>query len=491
MKKVIYCGLGFAVLLAAGISAGFADVYFQDDFNTGGTAGALSRGWQFIENENVTEVGSNFVIAPEWPVDADGNPGDGPGSNTGFIAPPKEDGTASEGGYLIADSDSGSGSDDIGSEAEIWAISPSFSTVGASQVWFHANTEIETNNNGESIQLIQCSADGGTTWLNVWAGPEPERVIDSFNNGIDGAALIGGWPVLGSGSLTKSFDGLHGRVHFQLPAEAVNKPDVRIRTGWYESADAWYIAMDDIVVDNVPAPQGSQEILKEDFSNGIPATWSNKNLHTNSPDGKGQVWDVRPLWYAETDEPLKLSGDNAVNIDIIKHAETMGITLDLNNPDPDINPKGILDGRWLMMLAGQGYAMWQEGENAPVDGLSESAALDTPSLDLTQATAAFLEFDSEVLVGNTTSRYEVFVSVDGGQNFTRLFTYTEALMDYEESPYFMRHYLPVPQAAGKNNVVFRFLATGEDPGEMEGFWVIDNVRVTANVGAAVPDWSLL
>ena len=23
---------------------------------------------------------------------------------------------------------------------------------------------------------------------------------------------------------------------------------------------------------------------------------------TNSPDGKGQVWDVRPLWYAETDE---------------------------------------------------------------------------------------------------------------------------------------------------------------------------------------------
>ncbi len=486
MKKSIGSIVGLAVLMAMGIGTGYAEVYFQDDFNTGGTAGALSRGWQFIENEHVTEVGSNFVIAPEWPEGQDG-----PGTNTGFIAPPKEDGTASEGGFLIADSDAGSGSDDIGSEAEIWAISPPFSTTGANQVWLHANIEIVTNNNGESIQLIQCSYDGGNTWVNVWAGPEPERVIDSFNTGIDGAALIGGWPVLGSGSLTKSFGGLHGRVHFQLPAEAANKPDVRVRFGWYESADAWWIAVDDLVIDNVPAPTGTHEIFKEDFSNGIPSTWSNKNLHTNRPDGIGQVWDVRPLWFADADEPFKLVGGLAVNIDILKHAEAFGVTIDLNNPDPEINPKGLLDGRWVMMLAGQGYAMWQEGDNPPVDGKSESAALDTPSLDLSQATAVFLEFDSEVIVGNSTCKYEVFVSTDGGQNFSRLFTYTEALMNYAEAPYFMRHYLPVPDAAGKNNVIFRFLATGEDPGQMEGFWVIDNVRVTANVGASVPDWAQL
>ena len=67
MKKSIGSIVGLAVLMAMGIGTGYAEVYFQDDFNTGGTAGALSRGWQFIENEHVTEVGSNFVIAPEWP----------------------------------------------------------------------------------------------------------------------------------------------------------------------------------------------------------------------------------------------------------------------------------------------------------------------------------------------------------------------------------------------------------------------------------------
>ncbi|MGC9326686.1 MAG: hypothetical protein ACP5I1_03555, partial [Candidatus Hinthialibacter sp.] len=214
-----------------------AQVFFEDDFNTGGTAGALSRGWEFVENEYVTEVGSNFVIAPEWPEGQDG-----PGTSTGFTSPPTADGTASDGGFLIADSDAGSGSDDIGSEAEIWAISPVFSTVGAAEVWFHADTEMEHNNNGECLFLLEATADGGATWLPVWIGVEPERVIDSYNNGIDTESKIGGWPELGSASQTKSFAGIHGRWHMQFPEEVANQPEVRFRVGFYEPADAWWIA---------------------------------------------------------------------------------------------------------------------------------------------------------------------------------------------------------------------------------------------------------
>ena len=454
------------------------DVYFSDDFNTGGTAGALSRGWEFVEGEFVTEVGSNFVVAPEWPEGQDG-----PGGN-GLMYPPTADGTPSDGGYLISDSDAGSESDDIGSLSEIWAYTPSFSTVGASEVWFHADTEIESNNNGEALARLQASADGGQTWIPVWVMVEPERVIDSFNNGVDTPSQIGGWPEFGSASQTKTFCGIHGRWHIQLPAEVANQADVKVRMGWYEPADAWWFVMDNIVIDNVPAPMGSETVLLEEFEEGIPAEWSNVSEIGGDP---GYVWDVQAIAIpgVEPVEWEKFSNDLPVNIDIVKFAEEWDLVLDLDNPDPDINPKGMLDGRWVMMLAGRNYAMWQDSNYD-----DQAANLDTPSLDMSDATGVFLDFDSELLVGNSTNLYEVYVSADGGANFSRIFTYTEALMDYEEAPYFMHHYFEVPEAAGMSDVVFRFHVAGGDPDEMEGFWVIDNVRVTKNVGAPVPGWML-
>ena len=466
------------------VNPGYTQVFFEDDFNDGGTAGALERGWEFIENEFVTEEGSFFVIAPEWPVRE-------PNSSTGILNPPTVDGTASDGGFLISDSDAGGGSDDIGSQAEIYAISPVFSTEGTSEVWFHADTEIENNNNGECVMEFMVTADGGETWISVFQGIEPERVIDSFNGGGVGRDRTDGWPELGSASHTKSFGGIHGRWHLQLPDEVVNKPEVRFRIGYYESADAWWIAMDNVVVDASPPPMGSEVILSEDFENGIPETWSNTTAK-ETPTGEDQLWDTRPIWDEDFDEPYKFSESIglAVNIDLVREAESFDLVLDLDNPDANFNPKGILDGRWVLMLAGQGYAMWQEGDLDQLNGVSEGANLDTPVLDCSNYTGVYLAFDSEVLVGNSTARYEVYVSADGGASFDRLFTYTEALMDYEEAPYFDRHYLEAPQAAGQSEVIFRFQAIGEDPGEMEGFWVIDNVSITADSGTPVTDWVL-
>jgi hypothetical protein len=201
------------------------------------------------------------------------------------------------------------------------------------------------------------------------------------------------------------------------------------------------------------------------------------------------------LWDEELDEPFRWINGQTVDIDILKHAEFYDYEIDLTTPDTDINPKGITDGRWILQLAGQGYALWQENGDEIVD-TPEGANLDTPALDMSNATGVFLEFDSEVVVGNDSSRYEVYVSTDGGENFDQLFTYHGALMDYEEAPYFMRHYLPAPQAAGESSVIFRFHAEGQDPGFnetgfMAGFWAIDNVRVTRNTGTPVQDWELM
>ena len=475
MKKVLLV----ATMVAMVSPLAIGEVYFEEDFNTGGTAGALSRGWQFVENEFVTETGSNFVVAPEWPEGQDG-----PGTSTGFINPPTADGTQSDGGYLMSDSDAGGGSDNIGSMSEITAITPPFSTVGASAVWFHADTEIEANNNGEALGLLDVSVDGGATWTQVWVRVENERVIKAFNNGIDATTRIGGWPELGSASETKSYQGIHGRWHLQLPALAVNQASVQLRFGWFEPADAWWYAMDNILVDNVPAPMGSEVALSEDFESGIPATWSNVSVVGGDP---GQVWDVQPLSVPGIDPPEweKFANDIPVNIDLVDMAAEWDVVIDLNNPDADFNPDGSLDGRWITSLAGRNYALWQEG-NIP----GEAANLDTPAIDLSDATEVFMDVNSEILVGSGDAVYEIQVSVDGGASFSRIFTYVEALMNYEESGYFMHHYFAVPEAAGQSAVIFRFHANASDPDELEGWWVIDDVRVTKNVTAPVPTWML-
>jgi regulation of enolase protein 1 (concanavalin A-like superfamily) len=77
----------------------------------------------------------------------------------------------------------------------------------------------------------------------------------------------------------------------------------------------------------------------------------------------------------------------------------------------------------------------------------------------------------------------VHVSVDGGTTFTRVFNHEGALSDRTEATYFMRQWLEVPSAAGMSAVVFRFRAAGGDPDQWEGFWVLDNVKVTANKAA--------
>jgi hypothetical protein len=510
--------------------------YFSENFDTTTTAGLTNAGWDINHNASATETGSDFTLAQfpyadanyentVWPPGNLSVPGTSfydPVTTLPYVTPPGADGIGSSltsGGYLISDSDSAGGSDNIGSLGEFWATTPSFSTLGATEVWYHADAAIDANNNGECLVTLDVSVDGGTTWLQAWAQAEPQRPIKAYNFNLnndptyEGGDPIGGYPVLGSYSQTKTWSGIHGRWHVQLPAAAANKASVKVRIRYLEPADAWWIALDNIVVDNNPPPQGSQVVLSETFDNGIPATW--KNL--SSP----QKWGTSPL--TNSDGSLKMTltpGDpsSQVNVDLLGELAMIrlaGFTIApaaVNNwavsnfvdfaDQVSYHPDAPLDGYFMMMMAGGKYAMWQAPSNYSV------ANLDTPTLDLTGKTEVFLDYDSEWLnrIYNPTDptvsqNFLAQVSVDGGTTFSNVFNYQAGLANIGEASYFMHHYIPVPQAAGKSSVVFRFQAEGLDNGALldpndpnsgtrhMGFWVIDNVRVTANAPSQVPSIS--
>jgi hypothetical protein len=500
-KMSVAIGSAASLYLSAG-----AQVYFSEDFEAGDTATHTTRGWVFDKNETALEGGTDFgVVTAPFDDGASFPSGSVPGSSnrdpeTGakIVHPPTVRGTASTGNFLLSDSDSGSGSDDVGSLSEFWAITPKFSTLGSTEAWFHGDITIENNNNGECIYEFSVSVDGGTTWIPFWATAEPQRPWQAWRRGafsgnevLDGAARMGGYPVLGSKSVTRTWDGIHGRVHFKLPAEANNKPDVRIKFALHEAGDAWYMAADNLLVDNNPPPIGSQTVLNEAFETGIPTTWKKTDL-------AGDGWGTEPLKDQDGNWRRKVA-DQPLHIDILREAEKRRTVDGAELPAeallkfdtasfeayPEltaINPNGATDGRWILMLAGGNYALRQEGSS-----VDEQAYLETPSLNLSNAKDVYLDFLSELLIYNGSANAEVFVSVDGGSSFTRIFTYRGALMDLGEGPYFTHHYIPVPEAVGKNNVIFRFASSGGDPDQYRGFWAIDDVRVTMNpVGVVAP-----
>jgi hypothetical protein len=491
MIDLIKLRIALAGLVAAAATTASAQVYLSENFDSETSESLVAKGWDLGKNEFALEEGTDFAVVPPYlrsEPGADFTNADG----VAYLFPPTADGTQSTGRYLLSDSDAGGGSDNIASGSAFWATTPNFSTTGSTEAWIHVDTEIDNNNNGECVVDFAVSVDAGKTWLPIWQTAEPQRPIKGYNYYLnndpeyDGSAATDGYPVLGSASQSKSWSGLHGRVHWKLPAEANNKPDVRVRVRYFEPADAWWIALDNLVIDNNPAPMGTDVVLTEDFKNGIPTAWKNTPTMT-------QKWGTEPLkdangWLKQSSQ---LGGP--LNVDLLKALAEYRPLYDvsdeamkrMSNADfdafPDLveffHPNAMIDGRFLMMLAGGDYALWQEGTS-----IEEAANLDTPSLDMSGATGVFLEFDSEWLHGDASSMYEVYVSADGGANFSRILTYQEALSDRTEASYFMHHYLDVPAAAGAANVIFRFHTQGGDPDSYEGFWAIDNVRVTANKG---------
>ncbi|MHC4356523.1 MAG: alpha/beta hydrolase-fold protein, partial [Planctomycetota bacterium] len=376
----------------------------------------------YIDDANLAAAGWTILDTPEaieastWTIT---NPG-------GRGNPATLDGSASTGQFLISDSDQQSESNPVDSGASHDVSTPSFSTLGVTTVWLHVDVSAQLNNNGSAIFDVEVSTDGGGTWANVFSRVAPGR-----------ASAKGGTTRLPDNT---NVDGYFGRLDVDISAVAADQADVQVRFRHFEPTWDWWIAIDNVVVDNVAAPQGGDmTVFSEDFSNGLG--------QMNAVSGEGntgtETWHTTDKGVRYVPGTVGEKGVNRLGPHPNEHPEFAIIDSDAD-PDP-------LEDEWLM----------------------------TPSLDLSGMAEVFLHYESETVMSSGVVNQEVLVSLDGGTTFeaTPIFAYTGGgLFDNGEEPvYAVRIFDVSGTAAGQSQVVFAFRYTG---GGDNWWWAVDNVAVT-------------
>ena len=368
---------------------------FADD------AELAAAGWMIVDSAEPIENAS-------WTV-----------TNPGLrAAPPTSNGTPSSGAFLISDSDFADGANVEGSGMSHDIVTPGFSAAGKEQLWLHCDVSAQLNNDGSAVFDIDVSTDDGATWTNAFRRVAPSRV--------------GNEPVV----TRETADGYFGSLDVDLSA-AAGAESVRLRIRHFEPTDDWWIAVDNVLIDDVPPLSGGNiDVLPlETFDAGIPDTW----MITGFNAGTAQGWSLDDL----------CSIDQALNGAAFPHAAGRGVH-HLEAPYPLIDSDCDPDP-------------------------AESEMLRTPVLDLSAVTRVFLHYDSETVVSGDTQ--QVLVSLDGGESFQEepLFDYLGGgLFDRGEDPFFAQRVIEVPAAAGKSAVVFAFFWAGAN----DWYWGIDNVRVS-------------
>jgi hypothetical protein len=336
------------------------------------------------------------------------------------------DGSASTGQFLISDSDQQSDSNPVDSGASHDISTPSFSTLGTTTVWLHADVSAQLNNNGAAIFDVEVSTDGGGTWTNVFSRVAPGRVSSE-------------------GATTRlpdntNVDGYFGRLDVDLSAVAANQADVQVRFRHFEPNWDWWIAIDNVLVDNVAAPQGGPiTVFSEDFSNGL----GQMNVFSGQGNTGTETWHTSDKGGRYVPGTVQEQGVNRLG----PHP---GATPDFAIIDSDADPDPNED-EWLM----------------------------TPTLDLSGMANVFLHYESETVMSSGVLNQEVLVSLDGGSTFeaTPIFAYTGGgLFDNGEEPVYAERIFDVSGiAAGESQVVFAFRYTGNGD---NWWWAIDNVEVS-------------
>jgi hypothetical protein len=349
--------------------------------------------------------------------------------------PPTFNGRPSNGRFVISDSAFGGGDaaqnvPGSGMSFDIW--SPSFSTAGAAEVWLHFDAAAQLNNNGDAVFDVAVSSDDGGSWTSVLERVSPGRTLEPRPEFAGNA------------------DGLYGRIHVDITGAAANKPSVRLRFRHLEPTWDWWVAIDNVLVDE-NAPAGRVAVLgPETFAAGIPTAWKAVS---------GPASDAVDPWSIEDSCSLSLE-------------RTGGLFPDAAN------------GLQLHHL---------DDAFALVDPFCSAARADeyliTPPMDLSALSRVFLSFRSAAIVSGRAVA-EVLVSLDGGASFhpAPVFTYNGgALSVPDEEPYFSEHSLEAPAAAGKANVAFAFhyrsIGSAAPPGT---WWAIDDVSVTGETAPASP-----
>ncbi len=115
----------------------------------------------------------------------------------------------------------------------------------------------------------------------------------------------------------------------------------------------------------------------------------------------------------------------------------------------------------------------------------------SPKIDCTRAKQmVYLHFDSEARIDSIARRpldkKVVEMTLDGGQTWSEVWTYQGIGRRSDNMPCYTQHIVPVPAAAGRSDVQFRFAIQINDT---QSFWAIDNVKVTGDSGpVAVSAW---
>ncbi len=384
------------------------DVRLAEDFDDyASDAALLASGWSVIDVSNPLENSTWTVTNP-----------------AGKSNPPTFDGRPSAGRFLISDSDLGGAAvgNPPGSGMSHDLRSPPIDCQGLAQVWLHLDCSAQLNNNGEAVFDIDVSADpAGLIWQNVFRRVAPARSLPPF-------------------ATHQNADGFFGRLNVDLTAQAAGQASVRFRLRHFEPNWDWWIAVDNIIVDDVDLGSGGalQLFASEGFANGIPGAWTLVGLNSGT-----ETWHT-------TDKGLRYLAGSVSERGVNRIAHP-GPTPDFAMLESDANPDPI-----------------------------ENEHLITPAIDCSTMGAVYLHFQSETVVSTATQ--EVLLSLDGGLTFEPepLFSYsTGALLDPGEEPFYAERVIAAPRAAFEGNVAFAFRFAS--PGNT-WWWAVDEVRVTGTPG---------
>jgi len=411
-------GCSLLVLIAQGSVPAFGQTtYFSDDFESYTTDADLeTAGWQFVDENDPTGIAPWTVTNPH------------PRAN-----PPTLDGTPSTGNFMISDADHYSGEDlmDSGMSRDLWT--PSIS-ISSGEVWLHVDASIQLNNNGTAVCDIDVSTDGGSNWTNLFRRIAPNRGIE-----VPATTLLPD---------NTTCDGFYGHLDLDLTSAVTGASSIIIRFRHFEEHWDWWVAIDNVVVDNVAPPLGgSATIFSEDFSDGTLGAMTVTGLNTGT-----ETWHT-------TDK------GNRYNLGTVSQQGVNRINHATGDSEPDF---AMLDSETLPNAAEDEY-------------------LKTPALDLTGYGEVFLHFNSETLLSSAATAQEVLVSLDGGSTFlpTPIFDYRAGgLFDSEEEPFYAERIFKVDAAAFRPNVVFAWRYASTAGGA--GWWAVDDIEVTGNPGDVGP-----